>query len=78
MPCAVVNASYELTPDPIPAGHCAVDRKDLDLQTREDWSIRKNISSPGVARRVRANIANQFIEAQKGCVKENATTGLLR
>ena len=51
-----------------------VDRKDLDRQTREDWSSDKT-SSKGDARRESASHANQFNKFQEGGVEENTITG---
>ena len=51
-----------------------VDRKDLDRQTREDWSSSDKTSSEGEARRVSAGSANQFNKFQEGCVEENTNT----
>lgn len=54
-----------------------VDRKDLDRQTREDWSSSDKALSEGMARRVSASSANQFNRFQKGCVEENTNTAAL-
>ena len=54
-----------------------VDRKDLDRQTREDWSSSDKTSSEGKARRVSARSANQFNKFQEGCVEENTNTAAL-
>ena len=51
-----------------------VDRKDLDRQTREDWSNSDKTLSEGKARRVSARSANQFNRFQEGCVEENTNT----
>jgi SWI2/SNF2 ATPase len=50
------------------------DRKDLDRQTREDWSSSDKTSSAGESRRVSAGSANQFNRFQEGCVEENTNT----
>lgn len=50
------------------------DRKDLDRQTREDWSSSDKTSSKGEARRVSAGSANQFNRFQEGCVEENTNS----
>ena len=51
-----------------------VDRKNLDRQTREDWSSSDKTSSKGEARWVSAGSANQFNKFQEGCVEENTKT----
>lgn len=54
-----------------------VDRKDLDRQTREDWSSSDKTSSKGEARRVIASSANQFNKFQEGCVEGDTNTAAL-
>jgi len=54
-----------------------VDRKDLDRQTREDWSSSDKTSSEGETQRVSAGSAHQFNKFQEGCVEENNNTAAL-
>lgn len=48
-----------------------VRRKDLDRETREDWTCIHKTSSTREARRVSAGSASQFNKCQKGCVEED-------
>ena len=51
-----------------------VDRKDLDRQTRKDWSSNDKTLSEGKPRRVSAGSSNQFNTFEEGYVEDNTNT----